>query len=361
MIFRKTFLLSVFLPTGIALLTLLPSCTEQPGPGEEEKGYARGVFIVNEGAFFNSNASISWFDPDSLKMVNYLFLQENGRPLGDVAQSFTRTKNRGYIVVNNSQKMEIVDLVTFQSTGVIDKLTYPRYFMPVDEVKGYLTNGNLEGQVLVVDLINQRITDTIQVGFGPEHMIRKQNRVFVANSGGWGNDSTLSVINVATDLVEETWEVGYNPVDLVFDIHGLMWVLCKGKVVWGADWTLAIETSSQLVRIDPESGTVLERIDIGYIGDYYWPEKLSVDPTGQYVYFTESGGFYRMQVNAGKAPESPFIDKMFYGFGFDPQSRMLYGLEAQSFTGPGFLFRYDRDGIRVDSLEVGIGPNQVVF
>ncbi len=320
---KRLLLNHVLLIAGLGVLSLLSSCTEKPDPDEKEKGYARGIVIVNEGAFFNSNASISWFDPDSMKMINYLFLEENGRPLGDVAQSFSKTKDKGFIVVNNSQKLEIVDLVTFQSKGMIDKLSYPRFLLPVDEVKGYLTNGNLEGQVLVIDLFNQRIADTIAVGYGPEHMIRRQNRVFVANSGGWGNDSTLSVINVVTDLVEESWVVGYNPVDMVFDTHGLMWVLCKGKVEWGADWTLAIETASQLVRIDPESGTVMQRIDIGQIGDYYWPEKLAVDPSGQYLYYTESGGFYRMQVNATQTPVSPYIEKMFYGFGFDPQSRML--------------------------------------
>jgi len=340
---------------------IISSCHKEPEPEPKDNGYSTGIFILNEGAFGNSNASVTYFDPDSLKVVNHLFEQINERPLGDVAVSFTRSQNKGYIVVNNSQKIEVVNLKTFESTGSINGLSYPRQLMLIDDQRGYLTDGNFEGNVLVIDLPGLQITDTIPVGSGPEGMIRFRDRVIVANSGGFGNDSTLSVIDPVTDEVTDTWTVGYNPVQMVIDADNYLWVLCKGKTIWNSDWTLAVETQSELVQLDPENGEVMNRIPVGTIGDFFWPEHLAITTSGDQLFFIENGGIYRILLAQPETPHTPFISGTFYGFGIEPYQKTIYSLSVPSFTRAGYLVRYKPDGTLIDSLMVGIGPNQVVF
>lgn len=338
---------------------LLPSCDHENPDNNRDEGFLKGAYITNEGAFGNSNGSVSYFDIDSAYVINHLFESVNGRPLGDVVQSMAISGDQAFIVVNNSQKVEVVDLKTFLSAGVIDGLEYPRTFLPVNDKKGYLTDGNFRGRVYVVDLATLKITDTIPCGSGPEKMIIYRNKVFVANSGGWGNDSTLTVIDTASDRVAATWTVGMNPADLVLDRNDQLWALCKGKVVWNQDWTIGEETSSSLVVIDPETGKIKQTRMIGSVGDFYWPQRMGISRKKDLVYFLEANGINSVSLT-GEGPQ-PLISRNLYGFGVDPQTGLIYALLAPSFTTSGWMLRFNSGGQLLDSLEVGIGPSQIVF
>jgi len=339
---------------------MLASCNPDNPGDSDESGFQHGAFITNEGAFGNSNGSVSYLRQDSSESVNHLFEMVNGRPLGDVVQSFSIAGTKGFIVVNNSQKVEVVDLKSFESIGIIDGLEYPRYILAVNEEKAYLSVGNFTGQILVIDVATHRITDTIPCGMGPEHMILYNDQVIVANSGGWGNDSTLTVIDTHSDKVIATWNTGKNPTDMVIDRNDNLWVLCKGKVVWEG-WNIAFESGSSLWVGNPDNGEVIREISIGSIGDFYWPQSIGIDPKGKNIYFLEAGGLYVINYQEQTQNPEALVAKTFYGFGVDPETGRIYGLSAPSFTAAGWLMRYEPTGGLIDSIEVGIGPNHIVF
>jgi hypothetical protein len=349
--------LTIILFLGITLLT---SCVKEKQDPEINSGYLHGALITNEGAFGNNNGSVSYFNTDSSTVKNHVFESVNGRPLGDVVQSVGIAGEKAFIVVNNSQKVEVVDLISFNSIGVINGLEYPRFFLAVNDQKGYLTDGNFAGRVYVIDLATLKITDTIPCGSGPEKMILFDKTVLVANSGGWGNDSTITVIDIAKDEVTATWTVGQNPSDIVLDKDNQLWVLCKGKVVWNSDFTIAYETSSSLIAMDPGSGKLKKNVSIGSMGDYFWPQRLGINKTKDRIFYLEAGGIYSISLSATNSSK-PLISKNLYGFGIDPSTDLIYTLFAPSFTTSGLLFRYQSDGVVLDSLEVGIGPSQIVF
>ena len=97
-----------------ALIVVVSSCTKEPirpstGDPDPPPGgsttYSEGFFIVNEGNFNWGNASVTYVDISTGTAHQHIFQQANSRPLGDVAQSMKVLNNRGYIVVNNSNRI----------------------------------------------------------------------------------------------------------------------------------------------------------------------------------------------------------------------------------------------------------------
>ena len=88
-----------------------------------------GIFILNEGTFQFGNATLDYYDFQDKVLYNNAYETRNGKKLGDVLQSLTRYGNTGYLVVNNSQKIELIDMHTLQSKGQITGFVSPRYML----------------------------------------------------------------------------------------------------------------------------------------------------------------------------------------------------------------------------------------
>ena len=101
----------------MAALAFLSSCSNNdditPDTGNQE--FKNGILIVNEGGFNKSNASVSFLSNDLSVVKNDIFAGSNGGTgLGDVAQSLVVYNNYAFIVMNNSNSIEIVDRYTFK-------------------------------------------------------------------------------------------------------------------------------------------------------------------------------------------------------------------------------------------------------
>jgi YVTN family beta-propeller protein len=344
---------------SIILLTSISCEKEKPLP--TNPGYATGVFVWCEGAFNANNGSISWYNPDSALIVNNLFQAVNGRPAGDVIQSFALAGDYGVIVANNSGKIEIVEMVTFESEKTITGFSYPRYFAYSGNGSGYLSNGSMQGHVYRIDIEAGKVTDTIEVGMGPEQVLISGNYLYVANSGGWADDNSVSVIDTGTDKVIKTIIVGDTPVALVADINGNIWVLCRGKVVYNETWTEIIEeTDSRLVRISPLSLEADREIIIGEKGDYFNPSYLAISPSGEELYFGELDGLFSMGIQETVQPSVPVTGKQFSSVGIQPGTGLIFALEITDYTSPGKLHIYDSDNEFI-THETGIAPGGIVF
>ena len=345
----------------LATFSLILASCEKEVNNPDRKGYKKGVFISCEGAFNTNNGSVSWYDTDSAGMTNNLFEMINGRPAGDVIQSFALAGDYGVIVANNSGKLEIVDLETFESTGTVTGLSYPRYFAYTGSGTGYVSNGSFAGEVYKIDVKSATVTDTIYVGMGPEQILPVNGNLFVANSGGWGYDNTVSVISMITNEVIETISVGDIPVALVRDMNNDVWVLCRGKVIYNDTWTEIVEeTDSKLVKIDAGTLEKSGEVIIGETGDYFNPSWLAINPEGSILIFGESGGLYLMGINDNQQPAEPYIVKNFSAAGIHPDSGELFGVEITGYSTPGKLHIYDTGNL-VSSFDTGIAPGGLVF
>ncbi len=145
-------------------LVLLASCRkdkpERPVEQPTVVGTQGGVYITNEGNFGWGNAKVSFYDIASGNVVEDLFEPVNGVALGDVCQSMRVFNNKAYVVVNNSNKVEVVDPSTFVITATITGFNSPRYFLPVSNSKAYVTD-LYANSIAVVDLNSNTITGSI--------------------------------------------------------------------------------------------------------------------------------------------------------------------------------------------------------
>ena len=334
---------------------------EDPKPTPQTPGkYAFGVLISNEGPFSSGSGTLSWYDKTANAVENNVFQTANGLPIGSVFQSVyaDATLNRAYLVVNNSQKIIVTNLGTMKQTGQINGFSSPRFMLKTELAKAYVTDW-VSNTVAVVNLNNNSITDTIPVGNGPERMLAVGNRVIVANSGGFGSDSTISVINALTDEVAATYVVGYNPNSMVTDANGTLWVLCGGINDFANP---ANSTPGKLVQFDLGTGSIIKELEFPTNTDH--PVQLCRNKAGTLVYWLSNsyaGSVYEMNISAPSLPTAAKINGSFYAMNIDPLSDEIYTTDALDFQQDGILRRFNNSGSLMDSVRVGLIPGGITF
>jgi DNA-binding beta-propeller fold protein YncE len=352
-LFSKAFL-------ALAILLSFTRCEKDETTPLQGK-FSKGIFIVNEGNYTKGNASISFYDRDSLKVTNDLFHKINNRPLGDIGQSMTEHNDKYYIVVNNSSKIEIVNKTDFVSTGVIEGLAQPRYFLGIDNQKAYVSQwgaNGLDGSLAIIDLSDNSVTKTIPIGSGTEKMVALGDSIYVANSGGFGNDSTIAVVNSITDELVTHIKVGYNPAAIVTDKNNKLWVLCGGK--WKSDYS-GLEKPGALVKVNPSNNQVELTLNFTSMSGGYDRKSLSINEAKDVLYYTLDGNLYEQNITSTALSIQPKITREFYNVSVDPSTGMFYGADIRYGTTNGWIIRYSPSYAIVDSFEVGILPDEMFF
>jgi hypothetical protein len=116
---------------GIITLLAITACQKDPPKPVVTNGekFENGAFIICEGNFTYGNASVSFLHRATMQVETGLFKKINGYPLGDVFESMYADGQRYYMVVNNSQKIEVVNAADFKSAGSITGFNSPRYYL----------------------------------------------------------------------------------------------------------------------------------------------------------------------------------------------------------------------------------------
>lgn len=350
---------NVFICTCLSLIITL-SCEDKNNDNLTISHYGKGVYIVNEGIFGQSSGTISYYNPTDRSIQNDIFRNENQRDLGNVVQSLFFLDSLAFIVVNNSNKIEIVQAHSFKEFAQILQLTQPRYFVPVSADKAYVSQWGLNlltGSVGIIDLRNYELKGNIRngIGKGPEQMYfdSLQGLVFVCNSGALENDHIISVIDVQTDLVIDTIHVLDQPTQILKANDGNLWVSCKGKVVYGnyPQIDSVQSTEGGLVAIDPNTLQVRHCFPMGK-GK---PVQL-ITQNSAAIYFTWNETIQKF--NLQQQNMIKIYDGSFYGLSYDGQGRLY----ASRFEGiqPSKVIIFEND-LPIDSFRAGVFSNSFHF
>jgi len=313
------------------------------GPNCEIGSLTNGVLVVHEGGFEKGNASISFLLKDVSVAANGVFSTVNTVPLGDVAQSMTIIGNRGYIAVNNSAKVEVVNMDDFRSVGTITGLSSPRFIVRVSDEKAYVSD-LFSGSITVFNPQTLNTTGAISVIGQVEEMVSTASGIIAAGSGA----NQVYRIDTSTNQLSDSVAVGIGPSQLAVDANGKVWVLTNGG--WGAE-------APKLVRINPADMSVELSLDFT-LTDF--PSSLKTNAAKTSLYWA-NGGVFQMDITATSIPTTAFISTAVYKINANPQDDIIYVSDAGDFNSNGKVYSYNPDGTAVDTFNVGVIPAELVF
>ena len=341
------------------------SCTPDPIPTPVDPSDTtvnlKGVFVLSEGNFQFSNASLSFYDPEADTVANNLFYKANYAPIGDVAQSLAIADGKLYIVVNNSNYIYKMDANTIRiDTTQPFKLTdfySPREMHFVAPNKAYVSD--LMGTGLwIVNPQDMTHSGSIEMGKSTEKMVQVGNELYVSN---WSNyyvpgmeKNTVQVVDVNNDVKVAEITVGKEPNCMAVDNNGHVWVLCEG-----ATWELDGENPS-LWEIDPMLKSATKRFEFSGTAMIL---KANASGTALYVFYNNE--VRRFDIAASALSESFSVAApeggTFYNMAVNPQNGELYVTDAKNYMMNGTVYRYTEDGVLLSSFEAGIIPSAMLF
>jgi len=313
-----------------------------------------GLFITNEGNFMYGNASLSYYIPSEKRVENEIFIRANGMNLGDVAQSMVIRDGLGYIVVNNSGVIFVIDIKTLKLVGSITGFTSPRYIHFLSDTKAYVTN-LWDSRITIINPKTFQITGHIAVDGhqSTEQMVQYDKYVF---TNCWSYDNKILVIDTEQDKLVDSIQVGIQPTSLAIDKHNKIWTITDGGYEGGPYG----HTAPSLYRIDAQSRTVEKEFTFAF-GD--WPSEVTLNGSRDTLYFINKS-IWRMDVTEEVFPPQPFLPykgTLYHGLTVDPRTSEVYVADAIDYVQPGVVYRYDAQAGLLDNFRVGITPGAFCF
>ncbi|WP_428661368.1 YncE family protein [Runella sp.] len=355
----------------ISLLSLGFSACNTSDP-EPSQPYDNGVLILNAGNFLDNNGSISLVQRTSTTASFDIFQKENSRTLAGGLADYTEVNSKGIILVDNSTAgkdiIEIVDARTFKSLSTIPSsdIENPRVAVKATDTKAYVTCWDATGDysnfykspgyVAVIDLTTNKLAKKITVQNGAESITVIGTEAFVGNTGT--GTTKITVIDIATDAVKQTIEIGKNPALLGVDANSKLWLYAGGEMVRLNTQTKTVETRFKITSPNasksPSSFTLSADKKTFYFTNSYY------DAAADYV---QRGETYSFSVDAAAvAADKPFINRLFSGgLGVDPQTGTIYAGVVPSFKQAGYVLRYQPNGTLIDSVKAEIAPSKFFF
>ena len=358
---------------------IIPSQNQDTGVAPT-RGDIVGMYVLNEGNMGSNKASIDYLDLDENKpTVHYhrnIYSERNPnvvKELGDVGNDIKIYGSKLWIVVNVSNKVEVA---TADSCKRITQINIPncRYLVFKDGfayVSSYVGPVKLDqdvplGMVYKVDTVDFKKKDSVVVGYQPEELCIVDNKLYVANSGGYrapNYDNTLSEIELTTFKEIRKIKVGLNLHHCQVDHYGQIWVTSRGNYN---------DVPSRIYRLYKGHNQVYEVIDsidtpvsgLSIVGDslyYYGSAWNNATSTNTISYGLINVRTHQtIDTNLFSSPEVKSIT-MPYGIMVNPIERDFYLMDAKNYVSSGSLLHFKPDGTYDFTVQTGDIPGHATF
>jgi len=361
-------------------MVIISACRKdpQPLPSEitkvepEPTSSIKGFYLVNEGNMNMNKASLDYMDLVNGIYTRNLYNQVNPdvtKGLGDVGNDIGRYGSKLYVVVNISNKVEVLNIKTGKKIGQIN-ITNCRY-ITFSNGKAYVSAylGKVgdpkapNGIVAEIDTTALRVNRTIEVGRQPEEMAIIGTKLYVANSGGYSPpdyEHTLSVIDLSSFTEIKRIEVAINLSRVKADRYGDLYVTSRGDY-----YTIP----AKLFVIDTQTDQIKKVFNIA-------ASNLVIDDDYAYIYSTEWNyieGKNKITYNMINTKDETVMDRKFisdgtekdikipYGIAVNPASKDVYVTDAKDYVSPGKLHCYSPEGRLKWSVTTGDIPAHITF
>ncbi len=316
----------------------------------------KGVYISNEGGYGYGNAEVSFYDPATQQVTNGLFDKANNYMLGDVAQSIFVKDSFAFVVVNNSQKVEVVALPSFKRVQTITIAgSSPRYFQPVNDSIAYVTE-LYAGKLFVVNYRSGQVVKTINsLSRWTEHMLYFGSYVLVEERNlNQYPSSTCSLVKINTSdhtFMQRYSFNGSNLDGIVKDVNGKVWMAVD------EDTAHSVNTALYCLNSDLS----VNKSIVFPLGHHL--SNLCINGAGDELYFFDDD-VKRLGITDTSAPANSFIqrnNRNFYALGVDPVTEEVYVSDALDYIQSSRVYRYDKNGQLVHTFTAGVITGNFAF
>jgi DNA-binding beta-propeller fold protein YncE len=332
-----------------------------------------GFYLLNEGNMSSNKASLDYYDYETGNYRRNIYAQANPEAtlgLGDVGNDIGVYGSKVYAVINNSNKIEVMDATTSKRLKVIDVkncryITFAngKAYASAYDGEAQLGDNSPNGFVAEIDTTSLSITRTVKVGRQPEQMAVVDNKLYVANSGGYSPpnyERTVSVIDLKTFIKTKDIDVAINLHQLKADEDGDIYVSSRGDYY---------EIPSKLYVIDTKIDKVKKVFDIAC-------SSLSIVGNKAYIIGSEFSyttfdyiiNYSMINVKTETLLTETFLPKTVsdaiktpYGLAVDPISLNVYITDAGDYVSPGKLYCVDKEGNTKFTVTTGDIPAHIAF
>lgn len=315
---------------------------------------SKGVYVINEGNFTFGNGEISFYDPNTNQVSNNLFYTANNYSLGDVVQSMYVKDSIGFIVVNNSQKVEVIKIPSFQKIRTITvPHSSPRYILPIDDSIAYVSE-LYSNNIHVINYLTGSLVKEIAVPQYTEHMVRLDEYVFVEGKKIYSNTSSKGAL-LRIRVADHTFMDGK---EFSGDAGGIE--KDKNNHVWIAVDEDPSSTKASLQCFDKNLNFISANSMVAF---GFHPSHLQIDNNREKLFFLSGAFIYFSDVNSNIAPISMVSTTASnpYSMGMDPTNGDIYVSDALDYVQPSRIYRYDKNGQLLHSFTAGIISGNFAF
>lgn len=309
---------------------------------------AKDFYVLCEGNFSSTEASL-WYNNET-EMSGPIYWNLDSNPLGSVGQDMELYNGKLFLVVNNSHKIEVLDTETQEGIATIDlPFANPRYLTAKDNI-GYLSSWGAGG-IIIIDMDNYTVLDTIVVGALPEDIIIKDDMLYTSinMNSMWSTENNVYSYDISGDepALVDTFQVIPGPGRMTLKDNELY----VASTYYGADWS----TYSGASKINLDTKEVTTN-DFGANAAF----------TGDIVVFNNEvyRGYLNGMVKIGS--DLTFDATQMIGTG----SAMAYSLDVNEdnvyigysdYVAPDTVVVFDSEGNVENSYQVGAIPGDLEF
>lgn len=338
------------------------------GPAPEETAQQRLIYVLNEGLWGANNANISGFLfnklENELSSKGDLYLKENQKQMGDVANDIVEEDDKIYVVLNGSKYVAKLNArckeegryTFFKDEGA------PRC-IDVEDDYAYVTQYG--GQVTKLNVKDMTVDDIFYGGDNLEGIVENNGKLYVANSykvDGSGNyvyGKEVFVIDTKTMNLEKTINVVDNPTKL-YEIDDKIYLISQGNYADIAGALQVINTQNGTSRVIINDVT---KITAGH-DNLIYGVRATYDSNWQL-----SNSFFIYNPKADEVVETPFLKDApssfsrdaIYLLEVDEEMGYIY-VGVSDYTTNGTIYQFDKNGKLLRHFDsCGINPSAMIF